>query len=122
MFKNLIKKTAIISQVNELRYKHVAFILKNKRVVCIGYNKKKSHPEINRHPYKMHTSSIHAELDAVIKYGKIDCSDNIIVVIRLRRDGTLGNSKPCIGCQHVLKQVGFKAVYYSTREGIFEIL
>lgn len=121
MFNNLVRKAISITREskNETRYKHVAFILRNKKTMCVGVNKRKSHPAIHRHPYKHHCANIHAELDAVIRHGKTDCSDNTLVVMRVKKDGSLGNSKPCIGCQHVLDQVGFKSVYYSTENGAF---
>ena len=122
MFKNLVKKAVSVALESDLRYKHVAFIMKNKNVLCVGWNKGKSHPAIYNHPYRSMCNNIHAELDAVIKYGRTDCSDYTLVVMRVRKDGTLGNSKPCLGCQHVMQQVGFKSVYYSDGAGNFALL
>ena len=119
MFNSLVGKAVIIAQCNGARHRHVAFILKKKIPVCIGWNKQKSHPAIERHPYKPETAHIHAELDAVIKNGEVDYSQYTMVVMRIKKNGTIANSKPCLGCQHVLKQVGFKSVFYSTEYGNF---
>jgi deoxycytidylate deaminase len=38
---------------------------------------------------------------------------SVVYLVRMRRDGLLGNSKPCHNCQKVLKTTGVKRVYYS---------
>ena len=103
-----------ISRNIPMKIKHVCFICKGKKILAIGWNKNKTHPAIFRHPYNKFSTQIHAELDAIIKFGRTDCSKYDIVVIRIRPNGKMGYSKPCKGCQHVIKQVGFNSVYYST--------
>ena len=38
---------------------------------------------------------------------------SIVYLVRIRRDGMFGNSKPCPNCQKVLRTTGIKRVYYS---------
>lgn len=104
-----------------LKYHHIAIVLKGRKPIVIGVNKAKSHPAIKKFPYGKH-ESIHAELDACIKLGMTDCSDYTMFVVRIRKDGSLANSKPCKGCQFVLNQLNFKKVIYSADNGIFEEL
>lgn len=115
MFSRLVRKAIEIKKTNNsnTRFKHVAFILKGRRIVAIGWNKKKSHPAMIKYKYNDKCNHIHAELDAIIRFGNTDCRDKTLVVIRLLKDNTIANSKPCIGCQHVIEQVGFKNVYFS---------
>lgn len=43
-----------------------------------------------------------------------------ILVIRVRRDGSLGMAKPCMACQQMLEQRKPLAVWYSTENGTIE--
>lgn len=121
MFKRLAVRARNIVEENhtDVKFKHVAFIIKGKRVLFTGWNKKKTHPAVARFGYNDKVTHIHAELDAIIRYGKTDCRNNTLVVMRLHKDNSLANSKPCKGCQHVIEQVGFKNVYYSDSTGKF---
>jgi hypothetical protein len=104
-------------------FRHIAFILKGSRVRSIGWNKKKTHTRSNRYPYVGNGwNDIYAELDASIRYGKTDCTGHIMVVIRIRSNGKLGLSKPCPGCEFLVKQLNFRKVYYSTENQDFEEL
>ena len=40
-----------------------------------------------------------------------------IVVLRFRKDGSLGMAKPCLGCDKILKKAGVDKVQYSTGQG-----
>ena len=104
----------------ELRTSHVSFLVKNGKIKHIGWNKHRTHPKSLNHPYHDGDVFLHAELDVCIKSEREDLSDFEIVVIRIDRNGKMCNSKPCRGCQSVLKQFGIKYVYYSTNIGIVE--
>lgn len=121
--RRIIKKAreANSSKEDNLRHNHVAIILFQNAPVVVGVNKDRTHPALKIHPYGKH-NSLHAELDACIKLGKDDCSDYTMVVVKMRRDGTIGSSKPCEGCQSVLNQLNFKKVIYSNSFGEFEEL
>jgi len=129
-FDGLIRKATDISKAaidlnneeNNLRYRHVAFILRGKTYISVGWNKRKTHPNLKRYSYRPHCDCIHAEMDAIIKHGKTDCSQNSMIVMRIRKDGSVGNSKPCKGCQRLIDFMGFKEVWYSGEEGNFERL
>jgi cytidine deaminase len=61
-------------------------------------------------------------MSAVIKYGFEDCTNHILVNTRLNAANNISNSKPCGGCQNLLKQLNFKRVYYTNNTGTFEML
>ncbi len=67
-------------------------------------------PEPCRH------SHAEAKLCRKIDYGAI------VYVIRLRRDGTIGMSKPCPDCEKILRTRKVKKVYYTTNNGGVECM
>jgi tRNA(Arg) A34 adenosine deaminase TadA len=106
----------------ELRTSHVAFLLKKGKVVHIGWNKRKTHPETLKHPYHLGEVGVHAELDVILKAGKEDLSGMDITVLRVDRNNKLANSKPCPGCTSILKQINVRSVSYSDKNGDIKYL
>ena len=49
-----------------------------------------------------------------------DTSDLVWINIRIGRNGLVGLSKFCQGCQSLLRQSGFKRAFYSTNSDNFE--
>ena len=96
---------------------HIAFLVKKNKIIKIGWNKKRTHPEIAKHPYHEGYVGIHAELDCLLKINKEDLSDYKILVLRIDRNGKLNISKPCKGCQSVLSQFNLKEIWYSDKDG-----
>lgn len=47
---------------------------------------------------------------------------SIVYLVRIRRDGLLGNSKPCHNCQKALRTVGVKRVYYSIQNNEYGVM
>jgi cytidine deaminase len=60
---------------------------------------------------------LHAELNVCMKSGKEDLRDFKMVVLWVDRTGKLNNSKPCCGCQSVIKQFNVGEVWYSDAKG-----
>jgi len=121
-FSRLISIASALTGRTEVRYHHVAFILRKGNILSIGNNISKTHPITMKHPYKAgEKANIHAELDSILKlrYNIQDFSGYTMVVMRLRSSGKLGLSKPCVGCQSVMNQLNFKDIYYSTNEQEF---
>ena len=105
---------------------HTTFILKKNRLQKIGINNGKTHPENLKYKYYGKDGvdirsfvGVHSELSAILKYGKEDCSDCVFVNIRIDRNGNKTMSKPCKGCQDLLKQIGYKKVFYTNEIGEF---
>ena len=107
---------------------HTTFIVKKNRIQKIGINNSdKTHPANLKYGYigkegkDIRTMvGIHSELSAILKYGKEDCSDCVFVNVRIDKNGNPTIAKPCRGCQDLLKQIGYKKVYFTNEKGIFE--
>lgn len=124
MFEELRKRAIVISNNKGYctRKNHVAFIVKRNAIYAIGWNKIKTHPRMRLSSgYNFLSTQLHAELDAIIKFGKDDCRKYELVVVRINNRGQLKYSRPCAGCTEMIKQVGFRAVWYSTSEGFIKL-
>ena len=101
---------------------HIAFLVKKNKIVKIGWNRKRTHPEISKHPYHDGYVGTHAELDVILKSGLDNLDDHSMIVLRVDRKGRLANSKPCLGCLSLLKSYNVDEVFYSDGEGKIEKL
>lgn len=108
------------NRANGLPTTHVAFLVHRNKIIKIGWNKNRTHPEIKNHPYHAGKVGIHAELDCLLKSGREDLSDHNLVVLRIDKNSKLANSKPCSGCKSLIKQFGVKNVFYSNSSGNIE--
>ena len=123
MNSKILKRTVDIAKAMcplnlEHRCSHMAFLIKCGKIVHIGTNSCKSHPKTLEYDYKNHQLvGLHAELNVCMKSGKENLKDYSMVVLRVDRRGNLANSKPCCGCQSVIKQFNIGDVWYSDSKG-----
>lgn len=114
----LKKITRDIDSVGNQRL--AACIVKNNRVVSFGHNKRKTHPLQTRFAKNRHSVYLHAEIDAIknaLKEIKVEeLSQCILIIVRTKKDGSLGMAKPCKGCTRAIETFGIKQVIYSTEE------
>lgn len=108
--ENFLIKNAEKSCVNQ---KHSAALLKNGKIIGVGYNKYCSFAK---------KSTIHAEIDVLMnmkrKYKKYQMSNLDIIIIRISpKDSLLKNSRPCDHCIDSLRKFHIKRVYYSNEYG-----
>lgn len=103
------------------QFYHVTFICKKRKVIAIGFNNLiKKHPEHKWGEYvctksnnsEHYAAGLHSELSAIIKCGHEDCSQFDFFNIRINNNNQIAPSKPCINCQRILNQVGYKNMYY----------
>ena len=90
-------------------FRHGAVLIMGKKVIAKGHNKLQYN---NGFPFK----SVHAEMDTIwtakTKYNKLDrCK---MYVVRVRNNGNLGLSKPCVHCSNLIKKYKIKDTYFST--------
>jgi deoxycytidylate deaminase len=112
---------ALHPTVRNMRSCHVAFLVFKGKIIRIGFNSNKTHPFNLQHPYyhkDKSESGIHAELAVCLKMQQDDLSKYSMIVIRHNLSMELAISRPCIGCQSVIRQFGITDVYYSTSYGI----
>ena len=101
---------------------HIAFLVKKNKIIKIGWNKKRTHPEIAKHPYHEGYVGTHAELDVILKSGLDSLNYPSMIILRVDRKGRLANSKPCPGCLSLLNSYDINEVFYSDAEGKIEKL
>ncbi len=120
-YTSIISNLAEAAQKSQINYKLAAAIIKGTKQItkpCIN---------TDRSIYRgFHNFSLHAEANAILNlYGKdlsyIPNSKNFnvknqkkcdLLVIRVNNNGELCNSRPCINCLKMMKDVKIKRVYY----------
>ena len=104
-------------------------IVKNKEIVAVSANQKKSHPlqqKLNPIRFDNHTSQSdidkcnnyqHAEFSAIIKCKHLDLSGASIYVYREDKFGKIAMCKPCSACMLLIRKAGIRYVYYTDKDG-----
>jgi len=84
--------------------------------LSVGHNDgEKTHPESKIDWFNV---GHHAELSALTGIKHYDLKNLEITVVRvLRKDGSLGNSRPCENCMRIIEEYGIKKIHYSTGNG-----
>ena len=101
----------------EMRCSHIAFLIQNNRICHVGWNRRRTHPIIQNHPYHPGNVFLHAEIDTILRSQKDDLYDYKMLVLRVNRENQLCNSKPCPGCQSLMRQFNISEIWYSNSEG-----
>lgn len=101
-------------------------VISNKQYIPAHNHLNKTHPIIERH-YPEFVQSIHAELNALIRYNEVRHGKlpkrTSMYVYREEKNGTVKLAKPCKTCEKLMREAGIKKVFYSTDTGIkMEIL
>lgn len=99
-----------VAKKSPLDFKLGAIILDKKgRVISWGYNKYKTHTSLGVGKFKM----LHAETDAIYLSKKLGINISGMTMLVFRRNNCI--SKPCPGCQEILKKYKIAKVYYSVK-------
>lgn len=89
---------------------------KRGRVLSIGKNSYvKTHPKQALHASRVGLPDkvfLHAEMDAIIRCRDLTKAYKI-QIIRVTKDGSLGNAKPCPICKSAIKEANIKRVEWS---------
>lgn len=104
----LLELARRVAEAGKSRYRVGAVIAKQKPISLASNIMSKSHPE--RSP-KSHCAEFRA-----VKKAQTDLGQAEIYIVRLRRDGTPGMSKPCTKCEELLRKEGITRAIYSTYE------
>ncbi len=110
--------------------RHFSFLLYRSKIESIGINNPfKTHPLNLRNNYRDRDNrdisqyvGIHSELSAILKFGEEDLSKFTLVNTRIDLNNKLAFSKPCCGCNNLLKSLKLSQVYYSNNEEGFDYL
>ena len=90
------------------QHRLVSFLFKGGNLISIGFNFGVTHAECTaiNHAWRSKDSLI----------------GTTMFVVRVRRDGTMGLSKPCINCMARLNDTGVRRVVYTDNNGQFQIV
>ena len=104
---------------DHIQHRHAAIIVKSGRVLSIGRNRNKTHPEsIFIEEGERIAKTIHAELDAISRVkNKEQLKGATIYVARLGRNGHPGMSCPCKMCQELIDKYELKRAVFTTDYG-----
>jgi deoxycytidylate deaminase len=85
------------------RYRHGAILVKNNKIIAYGRN---------RDTFRQRRC-IHAEEDAIRGCLRKDCIGATMYVVRVKKDLTLGLSRPCHRCSTMITKARIEQVFYS---------
>jgi len=92
----------------------VAILYRNKSIIKITTNSKKTHPKFGRR-YRNGISNyhLHAEQSAC-RFAK---PGDTLIVMRFLANGNPSMAKPCIHCQKAIEKAGIRKVTYTNWDG-----
>lgn len=108
---NYFKYARQESYKSEFRCQVGACLVIGKSIIK-GHNKRKTHPKFANPSIHIKTS-IHAELQCLLKATKFSMANALLYVYRETADGKPAMAKPCSHCMSFLRNSGIKEVYYS---------
>jgi hypothetical protein len=105
-----------LSMAMERQKKHISLIIYKRKIVAVGQNIFKTHPDTFRLGYRC--AEMHSELDAFRKIPHALRSKKLILLnFRFNRFGNFRNSKPCPVCAKWCGEV-FHKIYYTDDNGM----
>lgn len=116
VIENYVPIAKPLSMAIERQKKHISLIIYKRKIVAIGQNIFKTHPDSMRLGYRC--AEMHSELDAYRKIPKSLRGEKLVLLnFRFNRFGNMRNSKPCPVCQKWCSEI-FSRIYYTTDEGL----
>lgn len=94
-----------------MKQRHGAVIVKSGRVMSVGINKWRNHPEIIEEEKIKQECSIHAEVDAI--YRANITKGATIYIARVNRSGDTCFSRPCDNCYNAIIDAGISKIIYT---------
>ena len=100
---------------------HICVLCRGGKILCYGINSNRTRVRSLKYLTNEHFLSLHAEFDAIRHYlnrRQKKKRENDLYVVRIRKDGSFSNSKPCEVCQELIQRCGIiKRVFYSYEGG-----
>jgi tRNA(Arg) A34 adenosine deaminase TadA len=101
-----------------LTSRHAAALVYRKGVICVGTNKRKSHPIMQKFSHNPEKIYLHAEIDCIVRainlFGVEILSRCDLYVLRLDRRNRRAMSKPCECCNRAIQAFGIRNVKWTT--------
>jgi len=105
-----------LSMAMERQKKHISLIVHKRKIIAVGQNIFKTHPDSLRLGYRC--AEMHSELDAFRKIPKTLRGEKLILInFRFNRFGHFRNSKPCPVCKKWCSEI-FHKIYYTDDNGM----
>ena len=115
---SLLKRVAETSD-NIGNAKLAAGIYYRKNLVALGVNSAKTHPMQAKYSV-IPGAYVHAEMAAIInalkKISVEELKKSTLYVTRIKKDYSVGLSKPCAACQAAIFSFGIKTVFYTEND------
>ena len=106
--KRCIDLAVKIAEKSTSKFRLGCLIVKKGKIISVGYNSMtKTHPKS-----KSFGNHLHCEIRALLSLSKEESRNASLYVVRIKKDGSLGTSKPCPTCYEALKVSNVKTVYY----------
>lgn len=119
--ERFLRIASALVDVEDNRYNLIAIVVQGGSILSIGINDMdRTHP-VYFQQHAGHDHGIHAEYDAIRKLKGADLTDAKMYVFRFRKDGLLGDSKPCRHCRKILKEAKLGRVFYFQNGGMKEL-
>tara|TARA_B100001094_G_scaffold156014_1_gene150980 strand:- start:394 stop:777 length:384 start_codon:yes stop_codon:yes gene_type:complete len=116
-FEKLVEVVLPIATEIARPKKHVSLILRKKKIVSIGTNTIRTHPQAKKLGYRF--GEVHSELDALLRYR--GSKDGLSIInFRYNRFGDMRMSKPCCKCLPWCVAL-FDDIWYTTNSGIVQL-
>ena len=116
VIENYLPVAKPLSMAMKRQKKHTSLVIYKRKVIAVGQNIFKTHPDSLRLGYKY--GEMHSELDAFRKIPHKYRGEKLILLnVRFNRFGDLRNSKPCPVCSKWCSQI-FHKIYYTTNDGL----
>lgn len=118
--KKILRLSLEISKKSDLRSRHVSFLVKNNRILAVGFNRRKTHGFAYRSGYKY--PFIHSELACLkaLRQNAYKARGSVLVNVRVSRDGKRYMlSRPCQTCLTLARQSGVRSVVFTDGRGGF---
>lgn len=108
---------------SQSKFRHGAVLVKKNRVINTAVNRMdKSHPIQQKYSRKNEPIGSHAELRCCLGISYPELNRSTLFVARVLRNGNPALSKPCLGCQDILIDIGIRRVYYTVNSNRFEYM
>ena len=108
-----LKTAKLLNIETDSDTRHFSFLVRKNSINSVGYNfVNKTHTIAKKVGYKWPT--IHSELSAILNFSGKEVSNYYMINFRFDKMGNLSMSKPCKGCQKLLRYYNISKVIYST--------
>lgn len=116
--RRAIELARTIAKTSKAHYKHGALLVNGGSIINLAVNSDeycRFSSRFNKNSF--YPASRHAEIAACLNQPASATGGATLYVVRVRKDGSLGMSKPCEVCQGAMEFLGIRKVYYSEADG-----